>query len=292
VSLIRIEQLTKKYHNLTALDSVSLTIERGDVLGLLGPNGAGKTTLIKLIAGILFPTSGRLEPEGTLWPSIGYKPERLVFPNHLRVSEYLEMVAGVCNVKSNDVENAVLESLARVNLLPDANKTIRTLSKGMRQRLGLAQALIGNPVLLLLDEPSNGLDPAGQVEILRFIDELRGAGKTIILCSHQLNDVTHVCNQLIILHYGKIHYQNSMEAALSMQPQVLIHISEALDGRGEILRSLHSGVAVDHDVITLRNEAMYLRRQVLATLLEWNYDILGVEQKRTTLAEIYAEAIR
>jgi ABC-2 type transport system ATP-binding protein len=200
------------------------------------------------------------------------------------------MVAGVCNVHKQDVENAVLESLARVNLLGAANKTIRTLSKGMRQRLGLAQALIGNPTLLLLDEPSNGLDPAGQVEILRFIDELRKVGKTIILCSHQLNDVTAVCSRLIILHNGKIQYQNSMEAALAMRPQVLIHVNGALDGRSEMLRSLHSDVAIENDVIILRNEAMYLRRQVLATLLEWNYDILGVEQKRTTLAEIYAEA--
>jgi hypothetical protein len=104
--------------------------------------------------------------------------------------------------------------------------------------------------------------------------------------------VTAVCTQLIILHNGKIQYQNSMAAALAMQPQVLIQISGALDGRGEILRSLHSDVAVDQDVIILRNDAMVLRRQVLATLLEWNYDIVGVEQKRTTLAEIYAEATR
>lgn len=290
MAVLQISQVTKKYHALTALDNISLTIERGEVVGLLGPNGAGKTTLIKLIAGILFPTSGRLEPERTLWPSIGYKPERLVFPNHLRVSQYLEMVAGVCNVGKSDVENTVLESLARVNLLAAANKTIRTLSKGMRQRLGLAQALIGNPSLLLLDEPSNGLDPAGQVEILHFIEELREAGKTIILSSHQLNEVTHVCTQLVILHNGKIHYQNRMEVALAMQPQVLIRINGALDGRGEIIRSLHPDVGIDGDTIILRNEAMYLRRQVLASLLEWNYDILGVEQKRTTLAEIYAEA--
>jgi ABC-2 type transport system ATP-binding protein len=290
VSLLNIHRVTKKYHKLTALDNISLHIERGEVLGLLGPNGAGKTTLIKLIAGILFPTSGQLEPTGTLWPSIGYKPERLVFPNHLRVSHYLEMVATVCNIKPNDIENTVLESLARVNLLASANKPIRTLSKGMRQRLGLAQALIGNPALLLLDEPSNGLDPAGQVEILHFIEELREAGKTIVLSSHRLNEVTHVCTQLVILHHGKIHYQNKMSVALAMQPQVIIRTSGALDGRKELLRALHNDVMVDGDLIVLRNEAMYLRRQVLATLLEWNYDILGVEQKRTTLAEIYAEA--
>jgi ABC-2 type transport system ATP-binding protein len=150
--------------------------------------------------------------------------------------------------------------------------------------------MIGNPSLLLLDEPSNGLDPAGQIEILHFIEELREAGKTIILSSHQLNDVTHVCTQLVILNNGRIHYQNRMDVALAMQPQVLIRISGALDGRGEIIRSLHPDVTIEGDTIILQNEAMYLRRQVLASLLEWNYDILGVEQKRTTLAEIYAEA--
>ncbi len=292
MSLLQISQLTKKYHTLTALDNISLNVERGEVLGLLGPNGAGKTTLLKIIAGILFPTSGRVEPETTLWPAIGYKPERLVFPNHLRVSQYLEMVAGVCNIPKQDIENAVLESLARVDLLAAANKPIRTLSKGMRQRLGLAQALIGNPPLLLLDEPSNGLDPAGQVEITRFIDELHQGGKTIILCSHQLGEVTQVCTRLVILHSGRIHYQNKVEVALAMQPQVLIHINNPLDGRSQILNALHTDVVVDGDLIVLRNEAMYLRRQVLALLLEWNYDILRVEQKRTTLAEIYAEATR
>jgi ABC-2 type transport system ATP-binding protein len=277
---------------LTALDHISLTVKRGEVLGLLGPNGAGKTTLLKLIAGILFPTSGKVEPETVLWPTIGYKPERLVFPNHLRVSQYLELVAGVCNVHKQDIENTVLESLARVNLLAATNKPIRTLSKGMRQRLGLAQALIGNPTLLLLDEPSNGLDPAGQVEILHFIEELHESGKTIILSSHQLSEVTHVCTELVILHNGCIHYQNRMEVALAMQPQVLIRVSNSLDAHRDILRALHADVGVDGDLVILRNEAMYLRRQILSSLLEWNYDILGVEQKRTTLAEIYAEATR
>ena len=130
--MIEFKQVTKNYYKLTALRDVSLTIPRGEVLGLLGPNGAGKTTLIKLIAGIITPTQGEIVPANgrAAWPTIGYKPERLVFPNQLAVSQYLEMVAGLCNVDRAQTDTVVLESLARVNLLAAANKQIKTLSKG------------------------------------------------------------------------------------------------------------------------------------------------------------------
>lgn len=136
--MIEFKEVTKNYYSLTALDNITMTLPQGEVIGLLGPNGAGKTTLIKLIAGIISPTKGELRVhEGNgRWPSIGYKPERLVFPGNLMTSQYLEMVAGLCNIDRAEIDNVVLESLAQVNLLAAAGKQIKTLSKGMRQRLG------------------------------------------------------------------------------------------------------------------------------------------------------------
>jgi ABC-2 type transport system ATP-binding protein len=290
--MITLEAISKQYHTLTALDRVSLAIPQGEVLGLLGPNGAGKTTLLKLITGLIAPTEGRLFPQGKGWPAIGYKPERLLFPNNARVGQYLELMAGTSNVPRPKIEEAVLESLARVNLLDAINKRIAHISKGMRQRLGLAQAIIGDPPLLLLDEPSNGLDPEGQVEIARYIRELHRMGKTIVISSHHLQEVTQVCTHLTILNRGQVHYQNSMSAALALRPFVRIRAASDLAEISDLLTSLHPDILVEGDTITLKNTAMRLRRQILTLLLNSNYDVLRVEQKRITLSEIYAEAVQ
>lgn len=290
--MITLDNVTKSYYSLLALDNVSLNIPQGEVLGLLGPNGAGKTTLLKLVAGLITPSSGHIRPSAAGWPAIGYKPERLLFPNQLAVSQYLALVAGACNIPPARTEQVVMESLARVNLLDAANKKIAHLSKGMRQRLGLAQSTIGDPPLLLLDEPSNGLDPEGQQDIGRYVKALHGAGKTIVLSSHHLHEVTEVCTQLIILHKGRIHYQNSMEAALALRPFVRIRADRDLAPVKELLESLHPEISVDGDTVTLRKEAMTMRRHILTLLLNMNFDVLRVDQKRITLAEIYAEAVK
>ncbi len=290
--VIEFQHVTKKYYSLTALRDLTLTIPAGEVTGLLGPNGAGKTTFIKLIAGLIFPTSGEVRPAEATWPTMGYKPERLVFPGNMRVSQYLEMVAGLCNIEPAAVDNMVLESLARVNLLGSANKQIRTLSKGMRQRLGLAQALIGDPSLLLLDEPSSGLDPEGQEEILTYIDELRTGGRTIIISSHQLQEVTQVCTSLVILKDGEVLYQNRMADALTLRPHMVIETDRSAEPLVGLLTMVHPDITVEGTSVILHNEAIGMRRQILSILINNGFDVLKVEQKRVTLAEIYAEAVQ
>lgn len=290
--MIEIQNVTKQFYSLKALDKVSLTIPRGEVIALLGPNGAGKTTLMKLIAGMLFPTAGRISPSNAAWPIIGYKPERLLYPNNLKVRQYLQMVAQISNVPKARIDQEVNRSLAQVGLMESANKKIKTCSKGMRQRLGLAQILIGDPPLLLVDEPSNGLDPEGQQDIVRCLQELHAAGKTIVMSSHQLAEVTDVCTQLVILNRGKVLYQNSMAQALAVRAHTTIQVDRQLDGVSGLLHTLHPEIEVENDTVILANEAMALRRQVLSLLLHTNYDVLRVEQQRVTLAEIYAEAVQ
>lgn len=290
--MIEINHVTKRYYTLTALQDISLRIPPGEVVGLLGPNGAGKTTLFKLIAGLLLPDQGSIHPINHTWPAIGYKPERLLFPNQLQVKQYLEIVARICNTPNREIETAVHHALSQVNLLPAAHKKIKECSKGMRQRLGLAQTLIGNPPLLLLDEPSNGLDPAGQEEIGQIIQTLHAAGKTIILSSHQLHEVTTTCSHLVILHRGQVHYQNSMAQALATRPHTVIRVDRPLGVVGDAFHTWHKGIQVQGDTLTIQNEAMGLRRHILKTILQAEFDILHVEQKHTTLAEIYAEAVK
>jgi ABC-2 type transport system ATP-binding protein len=290
--VIEVHNVTKRFYSLVALDNVSLTIPQGEVVGILGPNGAGKTTLFKLIAGFLNPDQGYIRPSAGGWPPIGYKPERLLYPNTMRVGQYLRLVAGLSNIPGGQREQVVSESLARVNLSGAAGKLIRDCSKGMRQRIGLAQSLIGEPPLLLLDEPSNGLDPEGQSDICERIQNLRAAGKTILLSSHQLSEVTQVCTRLMIINQGKILYENTMAEALAEQPRVQIRVDHELTEVAGLFGSLHPDIQVNGVSLTLHNEAMHLRRQVLSLLLATGYDILHVEQQRTTLAEVYAEAVK
>lgn len=290
--MINFSHVTKRYYALTALHDITMALPQGEIIGLLGPNGAGKSTMIKLIAGIIFPTEGEIQPAGAAWPGIGYKPERLVFPGNMMVGQYLEMVAGLCNIDRATMGDAVLKNLGRVNMLGAAQRQIKTLSKGMRQRLGLAQALIGEPDLLLLDEPSSGLDPEGQAEMLTYIEELRTAGKTILMSSHQLQEVTQVCTNLIILHNGRIHYQNRVADALSLQPHVIITADRPLLPARELLLMVHPDISIDDNNVILHNNAITMRRQVLAILINNGFDIIRVDQKRVTLAEIYAEAVQ
>ena len=290
--MIEINNVSKSFYDFKALDNVTLRIERGTVVGLLGSNGAGKTTLFKLIAGLLHPDGGSIRPSASRWPKVGYKPDRLVFPNHLRVKEYLGYVVGLCEIPKSDAERVIFESLAQVGLTDAASRRIRNCSKGMRQRLGLAQALIGDPALLLLDEPSNGLDPIGQEEMSRLIQDLHMAGKTILISSHQLQEITDVCTDLVILNHGRVHYQNNMVDALTVSPHTVITADQSLNRIAPILESLHPDVHVDSNTVVLRGEAMGLRRQVLELLLEQNYDVVHVERKHITLAEIYERAVR
>lgn len=290
--VIEIRNVSKQFFSVQALHNVTLNIQRGEVVGLLGPNGAGKTTLFKLIAGLLHPDNGHIRPVNGRWPTIGYKPDRLLFPNRLRLSEYLAMMASLSGAPAEDREKAVFNALVQVDLVSHADKRIGDCSKGMRQRLGLAQALMGNPAVLLLDEPSNGLDPNGQVEMQGLIKKLHGAGKTILMSSHQLDEITAVCTHLIILNNGQVHYQNSMVEALTISPHTLIQADRDLSEIAHIVQAQHPEIQVQGSHIQLRGEAMQLRREILALLLQSQYDVLHVEQKHVTLAEIYAKAVR
>lgn len=290
--MLQVENLTKKFYTLTALDDVSFDIPRGEILGILGPNGAGKTTLFKILSGSLRSDGGSVVPVDGTWPKIGYKPERLFFPNGMRVAAYLRMMASLSNIPSRHAEQTVTAVLRRVGLTGAANQKMKTFSKGMRQRLGLAQALLGDPTLLILDEPSDGLDPNGQEEIQELLRSLRAEGKTILMSSHQLTEVRDVCTEIAILNVGKIIYRNRMADALAERPQSTIYVDKELAPIAPLLHTLHKDIEVSGTVLSLHRDAVQIRRQVLSILLAAGYDILKIERRRATLAEIYAEVTK
>ena len=198
--MVSLQHINKSFGRQQVLCDVNLEIPAGQVVGLLGPNGAGKSTLMKILIGLWGAESGSVKAP----QHIGYLPENNHMYEEMYVAEYLYFMAGLTNYKSK-IKNAELvdELIERVGLAPERHKHIRELSKGYRQRVGLAQALIGNPELLILDEPTTGLDPNQLVEIRSLIREL-GKERTVILSTHIMQEVREMCDRVVILDHGTV----------------------------------------------------------------------------------------
>lgn len=209
--MITISNLTKKYGSKTALDGVSFTVKKGEVLGFLGPNGAGKSTAMNIITGYLSSTEGTVTIDGydiekepiNAKRCIGYLPELPPLYLDMTVEEYLGFVYDLKNVREADKKKHIINILETVKIADVSKRKIGNLSKGYRQRVGLAGALVGNPPVLILDEPTVGLDPKQIIEVRNVIKEL-GKEKTIILSSHILSEISAVCDRVIIINKGKI----------------------------------------------------------------------------------------
>lgn len=199
--MLECSHLEKKYHNVSVVNDLSFTIRRGEVFALLGSNGAGKTTTIKMILELIPKDGGTIEKQGI--KTIGYSPETPYFHPFLTGSEVLEYYGGLQKIPKRELKELVPRLLERTGLEKSKTK-IRNYSKGMLQRLALAQALLGDPDLLILDEPTAGLDAVGRLEIIHTIQQLKKAGKTILLNSHILHDIERVCDRGIIIKKGKL----------------------------------------------------------------------------------------
>lgn len=211
---IETQDLGKIYRTLRgkqipALGGVSLRVEQGMVFGLLGPNGAGKTTLLKILLGLAQPTSGMARLLGGS-PSdsrsrrrIGYLPEAMRIPDYMKAKSFMNYMGRLNGVSSSDLKVRIPKLLEQVSLA-GVKKPVKAYSKGMQQRLGLAQAMLNDPELLFLDEPTDGLDPLGRKEVRDLVLSLKSAGKTIFLNSHMLSEVEQVCDQVVILNQGLI----------------------------------------------------------------------------------------
>ena len=200
--------LEKRYGRTRALDGVDVTVEEGQLVGLLGPNGAGKSTLVKIACGLVRPSGGRIDvvgaPAGSLAARrrLGYLAELFRFPAWMSADEVLALHQRLAGSKGGAEERA---ELLRLVGLPEAAKTrVSAMSKGMQQRLGLAQAMVGSPKLLLLDEPTSALDPAGRRVVRGLLEELRARGTSVLLNSHLLSEVELVCDHVVIVNHGKV----------------------------------------------------------------------------------------
>lgn len=216
--MIEVSHLTKKYGGHLAVDDVSFTVEDGQIYGLLGPNGAGKSTIMNILTGYLSATSGQVTVAGHPLPEeadeakacVGYLPEQPPLYPEMTVGEYLNFVAELKKVPRAQRKEQVLRAARRTGLEKVMPRLIRSLSKGYKQRVGIAQALLGSPKIIILDEPTVGLDPAQVIEMRKLIREL-GKAHTVILSSHILSEVQAVCQQVLILSKGKLAASGTLQ---------------------------------------------------------------------------------
>ncbi|MDD4271929.1 MAG: ATP-binding cassette domain-containing protein [Patescibacteria group bacterium] len=214
--MIEIKNLTKKFDQNLALDDISFSVEKGEILGFLGPNGAGKSTTMKIIASFWLPTSGQVLIDGldasedslSARKKIGYLPETVPLYEDMRVFEYLKFIAEIRGLDKSKTKNRVKEVVSICGLNKVLRQPIEELSKGFRQRVGLAQAIMHSPDILILDEPTTGLDP-NQIAEIRDLIKTIGREKTVIFSTHILSEVSATCDRVIIINCGKIVGQGS-----------------------------------------------------------------------------------
>ena len=238
--MIEVSHLTKQYGNHLAVDDVSFTVADGQICGLLGPNGAGKSTIMNILTGYLSATSGQVTVAGHPLPEeadaakacVGYLPEQPPLYTEMTVQEYLTFAAELKGVKKAERKEQVCRAARRTGLETVLPRLIRSLSKGYKQRVGIAQALLGSPRLIILDEPTVGLDPAQVIEIRKLIREL-GRAHTVILSSHILSEVQAVCQQILILSKGHLAAAGSLEELTADGKSLEEVFLELTDGESE-----------------------------------------------------------
>ena len=296
---VRAESVTKLFGKQCALDSVTFTVNSGEIVGLLGPNGAGKSTMMKIMTGFLHPDQGNVWINGTviggdtldMRRQIGYLPENNPLYSDLYVIEYLKYVAGIYRLKA--VDSRVKEMIGMTGLEPEKHKKIRALSKGYRQRVGIAQALIHDPSVLILDEPTSGLDPSQLVEIRQLIRNISDE-KTVILSTHIMQEVEALCDRIMIINHGKIVAtdtpSNIKALATSRSQKIIVEFSEVIDPN--ILREIKeiSDIQIVSDNIwNITGGETDLRPLIFRFAVANNLTILTLKQQESSLEKVFLE---
>lgn len=255
MTLLTLENVTKRFGPVTAVADVSCTIDRGQVVGFLGPNGAGKSTTMRMINQAIEPDEGAITFDGTpladasrdIKRRIGYLPENNPLYSEMLVGEYLDFMADLRDIAGRPRATAIDDAVAATGLATVFYRPIGELSKGFRQRVGLAQAILPRPDLLILDEPTEGLDPNQRVEIRHLIERL-GEDRTVVLSTHVLSEVKHTCSRLLVIHQGRLAADGPVEELVSRASgAVVIRVEARGTGVVDALGSLEGVTAVDEN---------------------------------------------
>lgn len=303
---IVVENLTKLYGSQLALDNVTFSVAKGEVLGLLGPNGAGKSTTMKILTGYLLANDGKAEICGLnvvkhpieTKRKTGYLPEHNPLYLDMFVREYLEFTGGIYGISSSTIKKRIEELIELTGLTAERKKKIGQLSKGYRQRVGLAQALIHDPEVLILDEPTTGLDPNQIVEIRNLIKEI-GKSKTVILSTHIMQEVSAICNRAVIISKGKIVADRKIEeltSNLGSNKKLLLKFKQRydyqwiklLEGVLNVKSNGEYGLAVE----TKPGLEDALQAEIFTEAAKRNQILTGIEWEETNLESVFQDLTR
>ncbi len=279
-----------------ALDPLHLSVHAGEVFGYLGPNGAGKTTTLKLLMGLVFPTAGTARILGmdlddpALKAQIGFLPEHPYFYDYLTARELLEYYAQLSGVPGKDRSARVEQMLARVGLSDMGRLQLRKFSKGMLQRVGLAQAILHEPKIVFLDEPMSGLDPMGRREVRALIEQLRQEGKTVFFSTHILSDAEALCDRVAVIHQGKLRGVGAV-ADLTSKSKGKIEILFQGQAAPEGFAKLGAEVRVSGDIV---RAVLPAENQEIALEILWRerFKLISLYPVRGSLEDYYIEALK
>src|SRR6266576_4919505 len=298
IPIVEIENLTKDYETgfwrkrkTRALDGLSLTVESGQIFGFLGANGAGKTTTLKLLMRLIYPTAGTARildrdiGDFTMHARIGYLPESPYFYDYLTAREFLDYCGELFGLTRNVCHARTEDLLTRVNLDPNSwDRQLRKFSKGMLQRVGLAQALVNDPEIVFLDEPMSGLDPVGRREVRDLIASLRTSGKTVFMCSHILSDIEVLCDSVAILKHGRLAHSGSLAELRAGETNMFEVIATGADPEA-LKQRLDAGATVTTTPSGLRIEVANESEvdPVIAALRDERGKLVSVQPVRQSL---------
>jgi len=303
--MIKVENLTKKYGNVTALNGVSFELSEGEVVGILGPNGAGKTTLLRTLVMFLPPDDGTVTIDGmelknssfeqAIKNRIGYLPEQAPLYEDMTVREYLMFVGRMYGISEDDIYEKLSKVVEQCGLKEKIDAEISALSKGYRQRTGIAQALIHDPKIIILDEPTTGLDPNQRIEIRDLIKEI-GRSKTVILSSHVLSEVQATCSRVIIINKGKIVADGTPEELESRggKNKATIHIEvEKIENnllpRLESIEGVSNIEIVGNRIIIISVAQNDIRKDIARIIIEENHGLLELTRKQIDLEDVFID---
>ena len=301
--MLYLGNLSKSYGNFLAVNNLSLHVPKGDLFGFVGPNGAGKTTTIRMLCGLLKPNFGTIHINGyelrhqseAVRRCIGYVPDFFGVYDNLKVKEYMEFYGSIYGINDSTIRKMTGDLLDLVNLADKQEVYVDTLSRGMKQRLCVARALLHNPQLLVLDEPSSGLDPRARVEMKELLMNLNSMGKTIIISSHILSDIAEMCNSVGIMNKGRLVTAGKMEDILNMgrnEHHLIIQVRSEMDKAVQHMRELPevtvSSVRENEIVINFSGNDEEVNR-IMISLMQSGVLVGGFHREETNLETLFMQ---